>query len=481
MSAVFKKITQLDTPEAFCEYLRESGIDLPFVEKLPEPEKLALARPLECGGRTLGNRWAILPMEGWDAEPDGRPSELTRRRWLRFGASGAKLLFGCEAAAVMDSGRSNTRQLMMTGQTVEAVAKLRAEVVEEHQRRFGRSDDLTVGLQLTHSGRYSHPHDDAKREPVIAYRNPWLDKKFGCERTPVATDADIEEMVEHFIKAGRLAAEAGFDFVDIKQAHGYFGHELLSAREREGKYGGSLENRSRFFLEIAEGLRKAAPGLGISLRFSVFDVVPFVKGADGVGVPMTDGPYPYAFGGDGTSSGLGYDLEEPFAFLERLHDRAGVNMVCATVGSPYYNPHLQRPAAFPVFDGYAMPHDPLKSVALHIEAVAALKRRFPDMTVIGSGYSYLQDWLPNVAEAAVAAGMVDAVGIGRMVLSYPDICDDVLKGRPLQTKRICRTLGDCTNAPRKGMVSGCYPLDEFYKSRPEAETLRQIKAETRRL
>ena len=197
-----------------------------------------------------------------------------------------------------------------------------------------------------------------------------------------------------------------------------------------------------------------------------------MKGADGVGVPMSDGSYEYAFGGDGT--GVGYDLRETIELVEVLK-AAGVTMICTTVGSPYYNPHIQRPAAIPVVDGYLPPEDPLRGVARQVAAVAEMKRRFPDMIFVGSGYSYLQDYLPNVAEAVVAAGMADAVGIGRMVLSYPDICDDVLRGRPLTRNKICRTIGDCTNAPRNGMPSGCYPLDEYYKTRPEAERLREIK------
>lgn len=472
MAENYSKIVTLNTPEKFRDYLREKQIELPFIDTLPEPDSLALRKPFTYRDRTIGNRWAILPMEGWDCTAEGSPSELTRRRWLRFAQSGAKLLYGCEAAAVMESGRSNTRQLTITRQTAGEIARLQEEVVRMHESRFGRSDDLYVGLQLTHSGRYSHPHDDHKLESVIAYRNPWLDKKFGNEETPVATDAQIDEMIDHFVAAAKLAANAGFDFVDIKHAHGYFGHELLSAYERPGKYGGSLENRSRFFRDIAAGIKSEAPSLDVSLRLSIFDMVPFVKGPDGVGVPMVEDKYPYAFGGDGT--GLGYDLTETFELVELLK-QSDVSLICATIGSPYYNPHLQRPAAIPVVDGYAMPHDPLRSVALHLKAVRLLKQRFPEIAIVGSGYTYLQDWLPNVAEAAVADGMTDFVGIGRMVLSYPELCADVLAGKLLDRKRICRTIGDCTNAPRHGMVSGCYPLDPFYKERSEAERLREIK------
>src|SRR5207253_5066651 len=104
----------------------------------------------------------------------------------------------------------------------------------------------------------------------------------------------------------------------------------------------------------------------------------------------------------------------------------------------------------------------------------------PNMLFVGSGYSYLQEWLPHVAQAAVRAGLVDVVGIGRMVLSYPDMVADTLAGKPLQRKRLCRTFSDCTTAPRSGLVSGCYPLDPYYKDAPIADDLKQKKSELRK-
>ncbi len=96
--------------------------------------------------------------------------------------------------------------------------------------------------------------------------------------------------------------------------------------------------------------------------------------------------------------------------------------------------------------------------------------------MVGSAYSYLQELLPNVAQWAVRNGKVDAVGLGRMVLSYPDLPADVLGKGQLTAKKICRTFSDCTTGPRKGMISGCYPLDPFYKARPEAAVVKKIKA-----
>ena len=136
---------------------------------------------------------------------------------------------------------------------------------------------------------------------------------------------------------------------------------------------------------------------------------------------------------------------------------------------------MQRPAYYPVCDGYEMPEHPLYNVGRHILAVRRFKELCPDLLVVGSGYSCLQEYLPNVAEYSLQHGWTDFVGIGRMVLSYPEICADVLAGRPLDRRRICRTFGDCTNAPRHGMISGCYPLDDFYKCRAEAARLKAIK------
>jgi 2,4-dienoyl-CoA reductase-like NADH-dependent reductase (Old Yellow Enzyme family) len=208
---------------------------------------------------------------------------------------------------------------------------------------------------------------------------------------------------------------------------------------------------------------------------SIFDFVPYQPGPDGVGQPAMAGEYRCAFGGDGT--GLGMDLSEPSRFMELLK-QLGIQLMCSTVGSPYYNPHIQRPAAFPPSDGYQPPEDPLVGVARQIHATAEIKRRHPDLIVVGSGYSYLQEWLPLVGQAVVREGLADSIGLGRMVLSYPQLPADVLAGQPLSRKLICRTFSECTTAPRNGMVSGCYPLDPFYKSRPEREKMLKLKAET---
>jgi 2,4-dienoyl-CoA reductase-like NADH-dependent reductase (Old Yellow Enzyme family) len=174
-------------------------------------------------------------------------------------------------------------------------------------------------------------------------------------------------------------------------------------------------------------------------------------------------------------TGVGINLSEPSQFLTLL-ESLDIELVNISAGSPYYNPHIQRPALFPPSDAYQPPEDPLVGVARLINVTAQLKAKHPKLLMVVSGLSYLQEWLPNVAQNIVRTGKADFVGIGRMVLTYPELCADSLEGKPLQRKRICRTFSDCTTAPRNGMVSGCYPLDEHYKVRPEAAMVKEIKA-----
>jgi 2,4-dienoyl-CoA reductase-like NADH-dependent reductase (Old Yellow Enzyme family) len=414
-------------------------------------------------------------MEGWDAMEDGRPSELVERRWKHFGESGAKLIWGGEAVAVRHDGRANPNQLMLTEATAGEMEKLRQTLVAAHEAKCGRTDDLLVGLQLTHSGRFAKPNDKKRLESRILYRHPLLDRKFGItSNDAVFTDSEIDDLIVDFVRAAVRAEQAGFQFIDLKHCHGYLGHEFLTAVTREGRYGGGFENRTRFLREIVAGVRRDAPGLLIGVRLSAFDFLPFKMGEDKRGVPEAfEGRYPHAFGGDAENP-LQINLTETFQFFDLL-DSLGIRLVCTTAGSPYYNPHIQRPALFPPSDGYLPPEDPLAGVARQIRVTAKLKARYPQLCIVGSGYTYLQDWLPHVAQHYVRTGQVDFAGLGRMVLAYHDLPFDVVNGRPLQTKRLCRTFSDCTTGPRNGLVSGCFPLDPFYREHPDAAALKGFK------
>lgn len=470
----YPRVAQLKTAELFEAHLEKEGIQFPFAPALKSGKDSPYSTSHQLrSGNSIGNAFCILPMEGWDGTTDGRPTDFTKRRWKNFAISGAKLLWGCEAVAVCPDGRANPNQLMINEATFPDFEDLFHMIQQEHAAAFGSTEGLLTGLQLTHSGRFCKPFDKKKMEPKILYPHPVLNEKFGLGQDyPLLTDDEIEDIIQKYIAAAVLAQKAGFQFVDIKHCHGYLGHEFLSAYDRYGKYGGSFENRSRFLKEIVSGIRKAAPGLEIGVRLSTFDWVPFKPGEDSKGIPASSSQYKYSFGGD--ESGIKENLSETFQFLELLRD-LGIELLCTTAGSPYYNPHIQRPALFPPSDGYLPPEDPLQGVARQIQIAGEMKKAFPEFYIVGSAYSYLQEWLPHVGQAVLEQGLADSIGLGRMVLSYPELPADVLTGEVMKRAKICRTFSDCTTAPRNGMISGCFPLDPFYKKMPIHEELKKVK------
>jgi 2,4-dienoyl-CoA reductase-like NADH-dependent reductase (Old Yellow Enzyme family) len=468
----------------FQAHVKTLNLQIPCDPQIVTGAQSPLRQPLHRGPFRIGNRIAVQPMEGWDGTPDGAPSESTVRRWQRFGRSGAKLIWGGEAVAVSHEGRANPNQLLAAPRMQESLAHLRTVLRREHILTTGSDDGLVMGLQLTHSGRYCRPNEHTRPEPRILYHHPFLDRRLKLPPDyPLLSDGEIESIIEDFHRAASIAWQLGFDFVDIKHCHGYLGHEFLSAHTRQGRYGGTFEGRTRFLREVVQGIRSRSPGLHIGVRLSAIDTVPFhrdptqdIKGKSSVGVAETRPdllPYRWGFGVnplDPTDS----DLNEPERFLSLLEE-LGVLLVNITAGSPYYNPHIQRPALYPPSDGYLPPEDPLVGVARQMKVTRHLKRRFPRLLMVGSGYTYLQDFLPHVAQAAVREGWVDFVGLGRMVLSYPEFLWEATAGAQIQRKLVCRTFSDCTTAPRNGLPSGCYPLDEYYKNSDLAEKLKEAK------
>jgi 2,4-dienoyl-CoA reductase-like NADH-dependent reductase (Old Yellow Enzyme family) len=513
------RIPTLKTAVDFRNYVASLGIELPCEEEIVGGPSSPLGEPVAgvtIGGKRIGNRWAIQPMEGWDGTTAGGATDEVRRRWQRFGESGAKLIYGGEAMAVRPDGRANPNQLIIVEQNKKDLAELREILLRAHKERYGRTDDLVIGFQLTHSGRFCKPNDKFRMEPRVAYRHPILDKKFNVTSDmQVFTDSEIEQLIECYVVAAKLARDVGADLVDIKHCHGYLLHEFLSALTRPGKYGGSFENRTRILRDIVDGIRASGNPIEIGVRLSAFDFVPFKPdpalsqpGKVGPGIPEDFSDcLPYRFGfGVNQSHPVEYDLAETFQFVE-LCGRLGVKILNLSAGSPYYNPHIQRPAAYPPSDGYQPPEDPLVGVARQINVVrqvveyvkksasvivegevrswdSALQRfnasSLPPLTdatpiVIGSAYSYLQEYLPHVAQYVVRNGWTDMIGLGRMTLAYPTLLADAVEKGALEKKFICRTFSDCTTAPRNGLISGCYPLDKYYAAKPESQKLREIK------
>src|SRR6266850_29718 len=382
------KLVRVPTLKAvadFRNHVAALGIDLPCEDQIVTGSASPLVQPVAgvtINGKRIGNRWAIQPMEGWDGTTTGGATEEVRRRWQRFGESGAKLIYGGEAMAVRPDGRANPNQLIIVEQNKKDLAEIREMLVRAHKERFGSTDDLVVGFQLTHSGRFCKPNDKKRMEPRVAYRHPILDRKFNVTSdAQVFADDEIELLIQDYIHAAKIAWDVGADFVDIKHCHGYLLHEFLSAYTRPGKYGGSFENRARILREIIAGIRASGNKIDLGVRLSAFDFVPFKPdpalsqpGKLGPGIPEEFShclPYRYGFGVDANNP-IEYDLTETFQFVE-LCAQLGVKIVNLSAGSPYYNPHIQRPAAYPPSDGYQPPEDPLVGVARQINVVRQVR------------------------------------------------------------------------------------------------------------
>jgi NADPH2 dehydrogenase len=484
------RIATLKTVDNFKKLLAELNIQMPCDETIAPRAESPLTQPVRditINGKQIGNRICVHPMEGWDGTRTGGITDDVVRRWKRFGESGAKLIFGGEAMAVRPDGRANPNQLIITEENKAGLGTLRETLINAHRELDGETGDLVIGFQLTHSGRFCRPNSK-QLESRVAYRHPILDRKFNVTSdAQVFTDDEIKTLIEDYIRAAKIAADVGADFVDIKHCHGYLLHEFLSAFTRPGQYGGSFANRTRILREIVAGIRASGNKIDLAVRLSAFDFVPFKPDPAraepnklGPGIPeQFPTPYPYAFGCN-QNNPLEPDLTETVQFV-KLCGELGIKIVNLSAGSPYYNPHIQRPAAYPPSDGYQPPNDPLIDVASQLNAVRQVKAQAPaGIAIIGTGYSYLQEFLPNVAQAAVRESWTDMVGIGRMVLSYPNIFADAIDHQTLTPKLICRTFSDCTTAPRNGLPSGCYPLDKYYGNKTEAADLKQIKGRTLR-
>jgi len=388
----------------------------------------ALKTPLAVPGSdvTLKNRLTVHPMEGFDSLPDGGPGELTLRRIRRMASGGAGLVWA-EATAVTEDGRTNRGQLWIRRETLDGFKRM-AEAAHE------ASGGAPIILQLTHSGRFSKPQNVPA--PVIAMHNPVMDEKMPLDPSlPVVTDEYLDALPEKFGEAAALAKEAGFDGADVKCCHKYLFSELLSAYHRPGRYGGSFENRSRLFLD---SIRAAAVhgdrNFVIASRFGAFDCI----------------PYPWGFGMDRDDPAKP-DWEEPDR-LYRLMAECGVRLCDMTLGSPYYNPHVNRP-----YDngGYDSPESRLAGVKRLLDAAAHMKKAVPQIALIGTGYSYLRQFAPFAAAAEIRAGHTDAAGFGRMAFAYPDFARDILEKGALDPSKVCVTCSMCTVIMRKMHATGC--------------------------
>lgn len=393
-----------------------------------------LARPCEIGAKTTPNRLVCQAMEGCDGTPEGTPDELTVRRYRRLAEGGAGIIW-FEATAVLEEARANPRQLWLNEKNLDAF-KRQAEAIREDAFRVNGYAPLIV-IQLTHSGRYSKPH--GKPEPLIAYHNPIFEKNTPIADERIVTDDYLDRVGEALVNAAAMAAEAGFDGADIKCCHRYLNSELLSAYERPGRYGGSLENRTRLLRESVAGAMQVCPSeFLVSSRMNVYDGF----------------PYPYGFGVS-PAGGTDFDPAEPAALLAML-EQLGVKLLNITMGNPYFNPHVNRPFAV---GPYTAPEAPLAGVARMLNGTAELKKAAPGIKLICSALSYLGTTAPQVAAGYIENGGFDFAGFGRTIFAYPDFARDILQTGGMKKEKCCVCCSKCSEIMRAGSTPGCVIRD----------------------
>lgn len=411
------------------------GVELPYSEDISP-----LFQSQSIASSPVANRLAVQPMEGYDSGEDGSPGESVFRRYQRYGRGGSGLIW-FEAASVVPEGRSNPHQMMLTPSNAQRFKRLVEETRQAAIESRGKGQKLFCVLQLTHSGRFSRP--DGVSRPLCAAFRPELEKD--RSRIKIISDGELDALQGRFVEAARLAYFAGFDAVDIKACHGYLVNDLLASHTRtNSRYGGDFGNRSRFLLETLQKIRARVPGLKLAVRLSVYDGIPFPSG----------------FGVSKDRSSLP-DLEEPAALIGRLRE-SGCSLLNITLGNPHFKAHLGRPYDRPAdFTSPADEH-PLESVSRLLTLTGQVQKLFPDIPCVGTGYSWLRQFFPQIGAGVLVKKEASFVGLGRSSFAYPEApCDLMDKGR-LNSGRVCVACSCCSELARAGKPSGCVIRDRGY-------------------
>jgi 2,4-dienoyl-CoA reductase-like NADH-dependent reductase (Old Yellow Enzyme family) len=420
------------TAEGLLRKAEALGLDLPFDREIDW-----LLHPTQIASRRVPNRMAVQPMEGVDSHPDGSPGELAFRRYRRYAEGGSGLIW-FEATSVVPDGRSNPHALVLTRDTQPAFRALVDATRTAAEAAFGPAHRPFLVLQLTHAGRFSEPGGQHVIRGACA--NPHLDPPHA--EIAMWRDDEIDALRDVFVDRIRLATEAGFDAVDVKACHGYLVSELLGAHTRtDSRYGGPFENRCRLLLDVVAGARDVVPDARIAVRLNGSDLV----------------PHPYGFGmaTDGSDS---IDLAEPRALVRDLV-ACGCCLINVTAGVPRYASHIGRPFDRPVSGGAVPPEHPLIGEARLIGLADAIQQACAPVPVVGTGYSWLRQFWPNVGAAVLRRGMATFIGLGRGAFAYPDAPRDLMTRGAVDRKKCCTTCSRCTEMMHRGTMTGCVVHD----------------------
>ena len=428
--------------------------------KIPISEKVEILRQgLKIENKFIPNRLAIQPMEGFDSDLNGNPSELTFRRYERYAKGGAGLIW-FEATAISQDCRSNPHQLIISEETSKKFKELVSFVRSTSNnslKKLGFKNECLLILQINHSGRYCQR--EGKKFPIRAYHNSKLDEAIGVSKNEgiVISDEELENLEDKFVSKAILTKEIGFDGVDIKSSHGYLISELLNSRTRvNSKYGGeSLENRTNFFLNVIKKSMKelkSNSNFFITTRMSVYDGIPY---PNGFGVKSKENEvFPASI-----------DLIEPLKLIKKLYDN-GIRIINISAGNPHYKPQITRPYDTPV-KGDSLPNEhPLYGVNRILNLASEIKAQIPkDMVVIGSGISYLRQFAGYVAAGLIHQKKVDIYGFGRMALANPDFPKQIFQDGIIDKNKTCITCSQCSQFMKLGQNTGCAIRDPQYQKK----------------
>jgi len=421
----FKNLDELRTE------IDDLGVDLPL-----DSDFSVLADRVKIGPFETSNRFIVHPMEGFDSEPDGTPSGLSVRRYHRYAVGGAGLIW-FEATSVVHEGRSNPGQFYLHEGNKQVFRKLVGDTRRIAHERCGHRPLLV--LQLTHSGRYSNP--EGKPEPILAHHSPPFDEQFGIPPDyPLATDDYFDRLQQNYVESAKLAVEAGFDAVDVKTCHGYLVSGLLAAHKREGKYGGSYENRTRFAMEVMQRIKDEVSGLLVTTRLNCYDSV----------------PYPYGWGSDEDNNP---DLTEPIRLAGELVDW-GVEMLNVSIGNPRYRPRFGRPYERQLTGRPMCDEHPLKGIERFVSITRSVQQAVGDVPVIVGALAWLRHFMPYVAAGIVRTGGAALVGQGRGSFAYPDSPEDILEKGRMDPNKCCTTCSLCSQITVYGGHTGCVVRDK---------------------
>ena len=447
------------TPDALTSEATRLGHTLSLSQRY-EP----LFQPIAIGSKRCGNRLAIQPMEGCDGTLDGRPDELTFRRYVRFGSGGAKLIWG-EATAISDEAvreSSSALALRPNGRVDRGHAE---PLPPRHREACGNADDLVIGLQLTHSGRYGYRRTllvshDPLRDPLTIdkVRGRPVDGSFPLAADDELAPSPTNTSPRHAWRPGWGLTSSTSSSVTAICSRSCWPPESAGPIRRE------FENRTRLIREVVARIREEIPSLIVATRFNAYDGIAYRKGAVGAaGEPCRTACRLKTASAPTTTDHRIEDLAEPLE-LARYPRNSGVGLLNVTAGTP--TSIRTCPAGRLSADRrLRRAGHPLLGVLRHFRLARAVQAAVPDLPVVGSGYSWLQEFALQAAAANVADGSVAIVGLGRATLAQPDLRNLEERGG-LDHRRTCRTFSYCTNLmrnrdhPAGQFPTGCPPFDK---------------------